>query len=143
MPVTVDLTGVTAGGPEPWEAGNYPAIITKAEIKPSRSSGEDALYLDLAMTKESEDGEDPEERTLRWNTSMQTKQLGRFKQLLIRLGFEFPEEGAFEFDEQDLVGQECVARLTLEPHYRDPERMTNKVAEILGTDTDGQGDWGG
>lgn len=134
MPVVVDLTGVTAGGPAPWEPGNYPGVVTKSDIHPSKSSGEDTLYLDLQIT-----GPDDEERTVRWNTSLQEKQLGRFKQLLIRLGIEIPD-GPFEFDETDLVGVECQVRLTTEPHYRDPERMQNRVAEILGTDEDGS--WG-
>lgn len=139
MPITVNLTGVEAGGPAPWEAGIYSAIITKAEIRPSKSSNEDTLYLELSAKIETDEGD--EDRNFRWNTSMQQKSLGRFKQLLMRLGFEFPEEGEFEFDEADLVGTECQIRLTVEPHYRDPERQTNRVAEILGTEDDGT--WGG
>jgi len=137
MPVTVDLTGVTAGGPQPLEAGVYPGVISKADIHPSKSSAEDTLYLDIAVTP----GDEEDERTFRWNTSMQQKSLGRFKQLLIRLGIEV-EDGPFTFDEQDLVGLECQVRLSLEPHYRDSERMTNRVAEILGTDAE-EGNWGG
>jgi hypothetical protein len=141
MPITVDLTGVSVGGAAPLEPGIYPAIIAKADIHDSKNSREPTLYLDLAVTVEGEDGEEPEERTLRWNTSVQEKQLGRLKQLLIRLGIEIPEE-EFTFDEEDLVGMECQIRVTQEPHYRDPERMTNRVAEILGSDADGSGSWG-
>ncbi len=139
MPVTIDLTGVAVGGAAPIEPDIYPGVITKADIHPSKSSGEDTLYLDLSVNAgEDEDG-DAIERNLRWNTSMQQKQLGRFKQLLVRLGIEIPE-GEFTFDEQDLVGVECSVRVLTEPHYRDPQRLTNKVAEILGTEDDGS--WG-
>jgi hypothetical protein len=144
MPVVIDLDGVSIGGAEPWEAEIYPAVIAKAEIKPSKSSNEDTLYLDLAATRQATDDEGnevDEERTFRWNTSLQAKALGRFKQLLVRLGVEIPE-GQFTFDEADLVGVECRVRLLVEPHYRDPQRQTNRVAEILGTDDDGSQSWG-
>jgi hypothetical protein len=143
VPVTVDLTGVTAGGPAALEAGIYPAVIAKADVHDSKNSAEPTLYLDLSLSIEDEDTGETEERTMRWNTSLQPKQLGRFKELLNRLGFDYPEEGPFEFDEAELVGIECRVRLTQEPHYRDPERMTNRVAEILGTDVDEQEAWGG
>lgn len=140
MPVVIDLTGVSVGGASPLEPGHYPAVITKADIHPSKSSGEDTLYLDLSVSGgDDEESGEVIERTLRWNTSLQQKSLGRLKQLLIRIGIEIPE-GEFEFDEQDLVGVECQVRLLTEPHYRDPERMTNRIAEILGTD--GDGSWG-
>jgi hypothetical protein len=140
MPVTIDLTGVTAGGPPPLEPNVYPAIISKSEIKNSKASDEPTLYLELVIETTSDDGE-TQERTLRWNTSVQQKQLGRLKLLLIRLGIEIPE-GEFTFDEEELVGLECQVRVTQEPHYRDPERMTNRIAEILGTDADSSGSWG-
>jgi uncharacterized protein DUF669 len=139
MPVTVDLTDVPIGGPAPLEAGVYPAVITKSDIHASKNSGEDTLYLDLSVNGGEDEEGDPIERTAHWNTSLQKKSLGRFKQLLVRLGVDIPE-GEFSFDEQDLVGVECNVRLTLEPHYRDPERQTNRVAEIFGTDEDGS--WG-
>lgn len=139
MPVVVDLTGVTAGGPPPLEPDIYPATISKADIHPSKSSGEETLYLELVVSYEDEDGEEAE-RNMRWNTSLQKKQLGRFKLLLLRLGVELPE-GEFSFDEQDLVGVECRVRVTQEAHYRDPERMQNRVAEILGTEDDPEKGW--
>jgi hypothetical protein len=141
MPITIDLTGVTVGGAAPLEPENYPSVITKADIHPSKSSGGQTLYLELAVSY-TDDKDEEKTRNMRWNTSVEEESAGRFKQLLVRLGFEIPE-GPMVFDEADLVGVECVARLIQEPHYRDPERMVNKVAEILGTDTDGTGDWGG
>lgn len=142
MPITIDLTGVTAGGPAALEPGNYPAVILKADIHPSKNSGGQTLYLDVQIAY-TDDKDEEKQRTLKWNTSVEEESAGRFKQLLIRLGFEIPEDGPFEFDEADLVGIECVARLIQEPNYRDPERMSNKIAELLGTETDGTGDWGG
>lgn len=140
MPVVVDLTGVSASGPPPLEPDIYPATISKAEVKPSKSSGEDTLYLTLVVSYVNEE-EEEDERTFSWNTSLQKKQLHRLKLLLLRLGVDVPD-GPLEFDEQDLVGVECRVRLTQEKHYRDENRMTNRVAEILGTEDDPEEGWG-
>lgn len=142
-PVVVDLTGVRAGGPLPLEPGIYPATISKSEIKPSKNSGEDTLYLDLAVQAEDEEGEEVE-RNMRWNTSMQKKQLGRFKKLLIDLGYDADElEQELNFDEADLVGIACRVRVTQERHYQDADRMTNRITAILGPEeTEGEA-WGG
>lgn len=142
MPIVVDLTGVVAGGPPPLEAGFYPGTIAKADIHDSKASQEPTLYLDVVVTGEIE-GEEVE-RTLRWNTSMQQKQLGRFKQLMERLGIELPD-GPLEFDEEDLVGVECKVRVTQREAYNDPERMTNNIPSsgIYGADYDeGEAGWG-
>jgi hypothetical protein len=139
MPIVVNLDDVVAGGAPPLEVGYYPATITKADIHPSKSSQEDTLYLDLAI------GDDGRRGT--WNCSMQPQALGRFKELLMRLDFELPE-GDFEFDEQELVGVECSVYLTIEKHYRDPQRKVNRVSGIYaaGTDEDTvqdqSGEWG-
>src|SRR6185437_8545053 len=98
MPIQVDMTGVTAEGPAPLDPGKYPAVITKAEIKESKSSQQPTLFLDLSVGDEG--------RTLRWNTSLQANALWRLKAMLTNLGIEVPD-GPFEFDEADLVGVEC------------------------------------
>ena len=142
MPITVDLDGVTVGGAAPLEEGIYDAVITKAEIHNSKSSQRPTLYLDLQVSYEDDEGE-TKERTLRWNTSVdpQGQSLGRFKQLLVRLGFEIPE-GPFEFDENELIGMEVRARIGTEPHYQDPDRLQNRVRELLGTEEDAEENWG-
>lgn len=136
MPIVVDMTGVSVGGAIPLDADDYPAVITKADIHESKSSGEDTLYLDLAVGEEG--------RNMRWNTSLQPSGLWRLKRMLMRLGIEVPE-GPFEFDEADLVGVECVVRVILEPHYRDKNRKTNKITDIFGPDgedTELEASWG-
>ena len=134
MPIVVDMTGVSLEGPPVLEADDYPAVITKSEVKPSKSSGEDTLYLELSVGEEG--------RNLRWQTSLQQNTLWRLKRLLVRLGIEVPE-GPFEFDEADLVGIECVARVTVEPHYQDKTRKTNRVQDILGPqgEDETEGSW--
>lgn len=134
MPIQVDMTGVTAEGPAPLDVGKYPAVITKAEIKESKSSGNPTLFLDLSVGDEG--------RNLRWNTSLQANALWRLKAMLVNLGIEVPD-GPFEFDEADLVGVECIADVTQETHYRDADRKQNRVNRILGTDgEEGEGSWG-
>lgn len=123
MPIVVDMTGVTVGGAAPMDEDDYPAVVTKSDIHEAKSSGEDTLYLDLAVGEEG--------RKLSWNTSLQEQSLWRLKRLLVRLGIEVPE-GPFEFDEQDLVGIEVVARVTKERHYKDRKRFTNKITDIFG-----------
>ena len=125
MPIQVDMTGVSVEGPPPLEAGKYPAVITKADIHPSKSSNEPTLYLDLAVGEEG--------RNMRWNTSLGEKSLWRLKRMLVNLGLDVPD-GEFEFDEQDLVSIECVVDVGSEPHYREPDRMQNRVLAILGPD---------
>ena len=137
MPIQVDMTGVTAEGPAPLDPGKYPAVISKAEIKNSKSSDKPTLYLDLAVGDEG--------RNLRWNTSLEPASLWRFKRFLVNIGVDVPD-GEFDFDEQDLVGVECVADVGIEPHYRDPDRKQNRVLAVLGADAasgdeDG-GSWG-
>ncbi len=130
------MTGVSVEGPPPLNPAKYPAVISKAEIKPSKSSGNDALYLDLSVGDEG--------RNMRWNTSIDNKVLWRLKRLLVNLGVDVPD-GPFEFDEQDLVGVECIVDVSVEPHYRDANRKQNRVLEILGPNEetgDDAGAWG-
>lgn len=136
MPIQVDMTGVTVEGPAPLEPDKYPAIITKAEIKDSKSSGQPTLYLELAVGDEG--------RNLRWNTSLNDKALWRLKRFLVNLGIDVPD-GPFELDEQELVGIECVADVGVEAHYRDADRKQNRVLNILGPDQSEEaeeGSWG-
>ena len=128
------MTGVTTEGPPALEPEKYPAVITKADIHPSKSSGEPTLYLDLAVGEEG--------RNMRWNTSLGEKSLWRLKRFLVNIGVDVPD-GEFEFDEQELVGIECVADVGVEPHYRDPNRKQNRVLGILGPgETEDGGSWG-
>lgn len=136
MPIQVDLTGVSVEAPPPIEPDIYPAVITKADIHPSKNSGDDTLYLDIAV---GDDG-----RNMRWNCSVSTehpKAMWRFKRLLVRLGFEVPE-GPMDFDEADLVGLDCRVRTILEPHYRDPARKSAKITEVMGPDESDDESWG-
>lgn len=134
MPVVVDLTGVSTEGPAPLDEGTYPAVITKSSISPSKSSGEDTLYLELGVGEEG--------RNLKWSCSMQDSQLWRFKRLLVSLGIEIPE-GQFEFDEAELIGVECQAEVIQEQHYRDKKRKTNRIARIFGPGgEDSEESWG-
>lgn len=136
MPIQVDMTGVTAEGPAPLEPDKYQAIITKAEVKNSKSSDKPTLYLDLAVGEEG--------RNLRWNTSLEEKALWRLKKFLVNLGIEVPD-GPFELDEQELVGIECIADVGVEAHYRDAERKQNRILNILGPDQAEEADsasWG-
>ena len=135
MPIQVDMTGVTAEGPAPLEPNKYPALITKAEVKDSKNSGTPTLYLELSVGEEG--------RNLRWNTSLNSSALWRLKRFLVNLGIEVPD-GPFVFDEQELIGIECVADVSQEPHYREPERKQNRIVNILGSmdeESDG-GAWG-
>lgn len=134
MPLTIDLTGVSTEGRPPLDPDDYPAVITKADIRDSKSSGEPTLYLELNV------GEGDEARNMRWSTSLQPQSLWRFKRMLANLGFELPE-GEFEFDEADLIGVDCMARVIQEPHYRDKKRKTNRIQEILGEDGS-EAEWG-
>jgi hypothetical protein len=135
MAVVIDLTGVSVGGAAPLEADVYPAIITKAEIGLSKSSNEPKLDLEFGIGEEG--------RPAYQSMSLQTKVLWRFKQMLMRLGVEYPD-GPFDVEEfvQDLVGLECQLRLSVEPSYRDPKRNVNKIVEILGPDEEDGTDWG-
>lgn len=135
MPIQVDMTGVTTEGPAPLDAGKYPAVISKAEIKDSKNSGTPTLYLDLAVGEEG--------RGMRWNTSLNERALWRLKLFLVNIGIEVPD-GPFEFDEQELVGVECVVDVATETHYRDPSRKMNRVTGILSPDSEeeGEGSWG-
>lgn len=135
MPIQVDMTGVSVEGPPPLEPDKYQAVITKAEVKPSKSSGDPTLYLEFAAGDEG--------RNLRWNTSLNSKTLWRLKRFLVNIGIEVPD-GPFEFDEQDLVGIECVVDVGVEPHYRDPARKQNRVLNVLGpnSEEDAEGSWG-
>ena len=133
MPTTIDLTGVSTQGRPPLDPDDYPAVITKADIRPSNNSGEDTLYLDLSVGDEG--------RNMRFRPlSLQPQVLWRVKRLLVNLGFEIPE-GPFEFDEQDLVGVDCMARVIVVPHYRDKSRKTNEIQEILNEDGS-EAEWG-
>lgn len=125
MPIQVDMTGVSAEGPVPLEPDKYPAIITKAEVKNSKSSDKPTLYLDLSVGEEG--------RNMRWNTSLEEKALWRFKRFLVNLGIDVPD-GPFELDEQELVGIECIVDVGVEAHYRDANRKQNRVLNILGPD---------
>ena len=135
MAVQVDMTGVTAEGPVALEPGKYPAVITKADVHNSKSGNEPTLYLDFSAGEEG--------RNLRWNTSLQAKQLWQLKRFLTAIGIEVPD-GPFEFDEQELIGIECIVDVGVEPHYRDPSRKQNKVLAVLGPgdSEDGEGSWG-
>lgn len=134
MPVVIDLTGVSTEGPPPLDEGVYDAVITKADIKNSKNSGEPTLYLEFAVGDEG--------RNQRWSTSLQEGLRWRLKRMLVRLGIEIPD-GAFEFDERELVGIECKVEIAQEPHYRDPNRMTSRIREILGPEEDGsEQSWG-
>lgn len=136
MPIQVDMTGVSVEGPPALEPDKYPAIITKAEVKNSKSSDLPTLYLELSVGEEG--------RSLRWNTSLEKKSLWRLKRMLVNLGVEVPD-GEFTFDEQDLVGIECVADVGVEPHYHDANRKQNRVLGILApgeAGTEDEGSWG-
>jgi hypothetical protein len=133
MPVQVDLSGVSLEGPIPLDPDTYDAVITKADIHPSKSSGNDTLYLDFSVGEEG--------RRLSWNCPVSGDGLWRFKQMLVRLGFEIPE-GEFEFDETELVGAECRVKVSQEPHYQDPKRKTNRISAILGDEPEGEESWG-
>lgn len=134
MPIIVDMTGVSVEGAAPLDADDYPSVITKSDIHESKSSGEDGLYLDLSVGEEG--------RHMRWQTSLQPQSLWRLKRLLVRLGVEVPE-GEFEFDEADLVGVECIARVIVEPHYKDKKRKTNRIQDIFGPNgEEGEESWG-
>jgi hypothetical protein len=74
--------------------------------------------------------------------SLQPQSLWRVKRLLVALGIDVPE-GPFELDEQDLVGLECVARVTQVPHYSDKSRKVNDITDILSADGDEvEANWG-
>ncbi|HEV2175269.1 MAG TPA: hypothetical protein VGR71_16970 [Nitrospira sp.] len=136
MPIQVDMTGVTVEGPPPLEPGKYPAVITKADIHPSKSSNEPTLYLEFAVGEEG--------RNLRWNTSLGEKSLWRLKRFLVNIGLDVPD-GPFELDEQELVGVECVVDVGVEAHYREADRKQNRVLGVLGPDEAETGDeasWG-
>jgi hypothetical protein len=132
MPLTIDLTGVSTQGKPPLEPDDYPAVITKADIHDSKNSGEPTLYLTVSVGEEG--------RNLPWSGSLQDQSLWRVKRMLVNLGFEIPE-GPFEFDEADLVGVDCMARVIQEPHYRDKKRKTNRIQEILGENGE-EAEWG-
>jgi hypothetical protein len=139
MPATIDLTGVSTKGRPPLDEGDYPAVITKAEIHESKASGEDTLYLDLSVGDEG--------RNMRWSTSLQPQSLWRFKRMLVAIGLEVPD-GEFEFDEADLVGVEGEVHVEQEVHYRDrqkpkkEQRMSNRVAYFVGGDDEEDANWG-
>ena len=135
MPVVIDMTGVSTEGPQPLDAGTYPAVISKAEVNPSKNSGENTLYLEFAVGEEG--------RNMRWSTSLQAQSLWRFKRMLVNLGIEIPE-GEFEFDEADLIGIECQVEVIQEQHYKDKKRKTNRITSVLGPNgEDADGDnWG-
>lgn len=136
MPIQVDLTGVSVEAPPPLDPDIYAAVITKADIHPSKNSGDDTLYLSLGVGDEG--------RNMQWTCSVSVehpKAMWRFKRLLVRLGFEVPE-GPMDFDEADLVGLDCRVRTILEPHYRDPDRKTARIAEIMGPDETDDESWG-
>jgi len=133
MPKTIDLTGVSTHGKPPLDPDDYPAVITQAEIHEAKSSGEDTLYLQLSVGDEG--------RNMRFRPlSLQPQALWRVKRLLVNLGFDIPE-GPFEFDEADLVGVDCMARVVVVPHYRDKSRKTNEIVEILNEDGS-EAEWG-
>lgn len=130
------MTGVSVEAPPPLDPDVYPAVITKADIHPSKSSGDDTLYLDIGVGEEG--------RNMRWNCSCSSehpKAMWRFKRLLVRLGFDVPE-GPFDFDEAELVGVPCRVRTELEPHYRDPGRKQARIVEIMSEDESEDESWG-
>jgi len=105
----INLTGVTVGGT--LNEGTYAVKVKEAEIKASKSSGEDVLEVQFEVTSKKGKG-----HILYHVCSLQPQALFKLKQLFIGIGFKFPENKAFELEADDLVGLESTVEVINKEH---------------------------
>lgn len=96
-------------GFDPVECGWYAAILSKITKKPSRAGNE---YFEVIWTVEP-DGERITQFRKFWdNYSLTDAAIWKLRKLLIAMGHDADQLiGEFEFDPQDMVGEEAMIRL--------------------------------
>jgi hypothetical protein len=110
MGIRVDFTGVSTGF-EAIPAGKYHVKVTNGEMKESGPSSKNpgAQYVAWELTVQSGDFTG---RKLFLNTSLLPKALFGLKGLLAAVGhIDKEDQGEIDFEIEDVVGSDCVARV--------------------------------
>ncbi len=111
-PLHVNMTDVEVTDFEPIPAGKYHVVITDGELKESgpNSKNPGSEYIKFELTVQ--EGE-YENRKLWVNASMLPHALFTLKGLLDACGFE--TDGELDFEIDDVIGRECVVRVSVQP----------------------------
>ena len=127
VPINIDFEGVSDSGLEPVDDGDYPARITSIKAGLARESQKPKVEFEFTGT----DAAGAAKGRKFWrNYSLQPNALWALKRDLTSLGVEVPD-GAFELDEAEMMGTECLLRVKKVPHWRDADKWTNEVSEVL------------
>lgn len=119
MHIKIKKFGDVSAGGEPLPAAVYPAKITSAELRQSKSSDSQMIAVEFTVSE----GEF-ENRKLFRNFSLSEKALGFLKELCEKGNIEFSDEG---LDTEDMLG----AELSLQVGQREFEgRLVNEVERI-------------
>ena len=130
----INLTGVTVGGT--LNEGTYAVKVKEAEIKASKSSGEDVLEVQFEVTSKKGKG-----HILYHVCSLQPQALFKLKQLFIGIGFKFPENKAFELEADDLVGLESTVEVINKEHEgKEYSNIAKFISESEEDDDDDEDD---
>ena len=122
MAIRVDFTGVK--GPAPLDPGEYQARVADVTVSDKAGqSGYHSVILDWQVL-------DPQRKVRFDYYSLSPQSLWRLKNVLSTLGVEVPE-GEFEFEPQDVIGQEATVVLSVEEYNG---RENNKVKEVKPAD---------
>jgi hypothetical protein len=124
MPIAIDMSGVGDGGFPVLAEGVYPGHVDKIELSPK--PGPSGFHY-LKFTYQSDEGS---KRNLFANYSLSPQALWKLKQDLTALGVEVPE-GEFEFEPADVLGLKCQLRVSIKPHYKNPDQDDNELEEVL------------
>jgi|SRR5690606_841949 len=105
MPIKIPMGEAQGGDFEPIEPGLYEATIFDIQLKTGRDSGQPYLEFTYKLKENNRRAWD--------NYSLQPQSLGFLKRLLSRFGYSEEElSGDFEFEPNDLLGKECVVKIT-------------------------------
>lgn len=124
-PINIDFTGSSSSF-EPIPDGTYDAEIV--ECKLSDKAGQSGYHY-VTFTFGKIEGQS-DARKLWRNYSLSPNALWALKGLLDLIGMDVPD-GEFEFEPDDTIGSKVGLVVITKPHYRDPSRMDNEVADVV------------
>lgn len=123
MPIRIDFTGVSSSGNfEALEEGNYSAKISSVKQDVSKA-GNPMLTIEFTLTE-------PAGRKMWRYFALTPNALWALKGFLEDLEFDLPQDGEFDFDETELVGEEVILEIGQKPHYQDPNKLDNEILSI-------------
>jgi hypothetical protein len=128
MALIGNLSDIPELGPVP--AGEYDLRITSAKVK-TYDSGASCINLGCEVIGEDNADSVWHKLWLPTNADDQSKQANKLRQIkdfMTALGMD---TSAGVEDASEFVGQQFTAKLSLVPHYQDPDKFINEVERVL------------